>query len=58
MREDYQKNFKVDLIFLLHPPLSGEEYEKQMGPRTSYQSLLGLQNIRKIFFSDLSPKQF
>ena len=43
LKEDYQKALqKLILFFLLNPfPFNGQDYEKQKGPETSGQSLLG-----------------
>ena len=51
LKEDYLKALKkLTLFFLLNPvPFNGQTYQKQMGPGTSDQSLVRLQNkFRKI----------
>ena len=47
MKEDYQKVLKnLALFFLLNPiPFNGQSYQKQKGPGTSDQSLLGYKAI-------------
>ena len=61
MDEDYQKSSKNLTSFLFSKPYSFHKiwYEKQKEPRTSYQSLIRLPNMPRIFFcSDASPDYF
>ena len=52
VKKDFQKTFKnlICFFFLLQPvPFYGQNYEKQKGPGTSYQSLFRLEDMLKKF---------